>query len=121
MNILDKDTIDEENVKENEVKCDKNIIINIKNSINKYLDFNSFSNPSALATSFDIWALGFSVVIGGQMYGWNAALTTGFGSFGIAQFLMGTAYVCLLLCIAEIGSTIPFTGGCYGLGKNTHF
>ena len=113
MNDLDV-SIDTNNF--SQLKSQKNFIIIIKNYLDTFLNFNSYLKSTSLATSFDIWAIGFSVVIGGQFYGWNAGLITGFGTFGIAQLLMGTAYICLMLCLAEIASTIPFSGGSYGLG-----
>jgi amino acid transporter len=66
---------------------------------------------------FDIWALGITIVIGGQYFSWNAGLQAGFGSYAIATFLMGTAYICLCLCTAEISSALPFAGGAYGLAR----
>lgn len=73
--------------------------------------------PQNIATFFDIWMMGVAVVIGGQYYGWNAALTQGFGTWCIAQVLMGMAYIVLILCIAEITSAIAFSGGCFGLAR----
>lgn len=57
-----------------------------------------------------LWALGISIALGGQYIGWNKALSAGFGSTLIATFLIGTAYWCLVLCIAELSSAIPFGG-----------
>jgi amino acid permease len=58
----------------------------------------------------DIWALGITIVIGGQYSSWNKGLVAGFGSFAVACTLMGTAYICLVLCLAELSSTLPFAG-----------
>jgi len=71
----------------------------------------------AKANTIDIWLMGLAVVIGGQMYGWNNALVTGFGTWIIAQVLMGFAFVVLMLSLAEIGSAIAFPGGSYGLAR----
>jgi hypothetical protein len=38
---------------------------------------------------FSIWALGITIVIGGQMFSWNASLSSGFGSTFISVFLIG--------------------------------
>ena len=62
-------------------------------------------------TAFDVWALGITVVIGGQYFSWNNGLVAGFGSCCIAFALIGSAYLCLVLCIAEITSGLPFEGG----------
>jgi ethanolamine permease len=68
---------------------------------------------------FSIWALGITIVIGGQMFSWNASLSSGFGSTFISVFLIGTAYICLCLCNAEMTSALPFAGGAYGLARVT--
>jgi len=68
---------------------------------------------------FDIWALGITVVIGGQYFSWNYGLSAGFGSYLIATVLMGTSYLCLCLCVSEISSALPFAGGAYGLARCT--
>ncbi len=57
-----------------------------------------------------LWSLGISIVIGGQFVGWNEALQAGFGSALIGTGLIGTAYCCLICCMAEISSAIPFGG-----------
>ena len=72
---------------------------------------------SFTANSHHLWAFGVAVVIGGQLYGWNAGFQAGFGSYAIAQILMGLAYIVLMLCIAEISSALQFSGGCYGLAR----
>jgi len=63
----------------------------------------------SLRTS-DLWALGISIALGGQYIGWNKALSAGFGSTVIATFLIASGYWCLILCIAEVSSAIPFGG-----------
>ena len=69
--------------------------------------------------SFDIWALGITVVIGGQYFSWNAALSAGLGSCVLGSFLIGTAYSSLCLCTSELTSAFPFAGGAYGLARCT--
>jgi amino acid permease len=64
-------------------------------------------------TSFDMWALGISIVIGGQYFAWNEGLHAGFGSLLIATFLTATGYLSLVLCIAELSSALPFAGKTY--------
>jgi amino acid transporter len=68
-------------------------------------------------TKWDIWALGITIVIGGQYFSWNAGLVAGVGSYAIAAFLIGMAYVCLCSCVSEITSALPFAGGAYGLAR----
>ena len=72
---------------------------------------------SATATSKDIWMMGLVIVLGGQMYGWNTSLSSGFGTYATAQIMIGIAYVILVFCLAEISSAVAFSGGSYGLGR----
>lgn len=61
--------------------------------------------------AFDVWALGITIVIGGQYFSWNAGYSAGFGSCCITFALISSAYFCFILCIAEISSGLPFEGG----------
>ena len=70
-----------------------------------------FKRPMFDLKWWDIWALGITVVIGGDYFSWNAGLNAGFGSFVISSVLMGFAYICLCLCISELTSALPFAGG----------
>jgi amino acid transporter len=67
--------------------------------------------------AFDLWSVGITCVLGGQLIGWNSTLQGGFGTFAIGQMLMSFAYICLILCLAEIASAISFSGGAYGLAR----
>jgi amino acid transporter len=58
--------------------------------------------------------VGVALAIGGQFYAWNVGLTAGVGSFFISVWLVGTAYLCLVLCLAEMSSAVPFSGGSFG-------
>ena len=69
------------------------------------------------ANAFDVWAGGLAAVIGAQFYGWNEALSIGFGSFLVGQLLMGFAYVCLVSSLGELVSSTAFTGGAYGMAR----
>mmetsp|Transcript_9768 Transcript_9768/g.10269 ORF Transcript_9768/g.10269 Transcript_9768/m.10269 type:complete len:683 (-) Transcript_9768:167-2215(-) len=70
-------------------------------------------------TSFDMWAIGITIVIGGQYFAWNETLTSGVGSTLIALCLTTIGYVCLVYCVAELSSGLPFAGGNYGLARVT--
>ncbi|RHY24306.1 hypothetical protein DYB32_008896 [Aphanomyces invadans] len=70
-------------------------------------------------TPADVWGLGIAIVGGGQYYGWNVGLAAGTVSFGLGVIVMGTAYMCLVLSLAEIASALPFAGGVYGLARCT--
>ncbi|RHY83458.1 hypothetical protein DYB26_008117 [Aphanomyces astaci] len=69
--------------------------------------------------SFNLWAVGITVVIGGQYFSWNAGLSAGTVSYGIASILMGFAYLCMCMCMAEMSSMVPFEGGAFGLARCT--
>ncbi|KAH9163655.1 hypothetical protein LEN26_000394 [Aphanomyces euteiches] len=71
------------------------------------------------AASFDLWAAGITIVIGGQYFSWNGGLTAGTLSYGIAMVMMGFAYICMGLCEAEIASMFPFEGGAFGIARCT--
>ena len=63
--------------------------------------------------------VGITIVIGGQYFSWNEGLAAGFGSELLSVFFIGTAYICLCLCNAELTSSLPFAGGAYGLARLT--
>ncbi|KDO24831.1 hypothetical protein SPRG_09664 [Saprolegnia parasitica CBS 223.65] len=69
------------------------------------------------ATKFDIWALGITMVLGGQLFSWNAGLVAGIVSNAVAILVLGVGYVCLVLSMAEMTSTLAFSGGAYGLTR----
>lgn len=70
-------------------------------------------------SSLDIWALGITVVIGGQYFSWNEGLEAGLGSYVVGTFLIASAYLSLCLCVSEVTSCLPFAGGAYGLARCT--
>lgn len=75
------------------------------------------SNQGYRKTGVDILALGITIALGGQFLGFNRGFSAGFGSFLIATILMGSAYICLIMCTSEIVSGLPFAGGAYGLTR----
>ncbi|EQC33764.1 hypothetical protein SDRG_08866 [Saprolegnia diclina VS20] len=77
------------------------------------------TDPINAASTLHIWALGMVVVMGGQLYGWNVALTTGFLPFFLSQVLTDAAYVVYMSSAAEVAGKIAFSGGSYGLARIT--
>ncbi|KAF0690039.1 Aste57867_18548 [Aphanomyces stellatus] len=76
--------------------------------------------PSVFAPgTLDVWAVGVTMVVGGQCFSWNAGLVAGTVGYGLGVVLMGAAYVCLALSAAEVSSALPFAGGVYGLARCT--
>ncbi|ETV99470.1 hypothetical protein, variant [Aphanomyces invadans] len=69
------------------------------------------------ASRFDIWALGITIVIGGQYFSWNVGLAAGVWSMFVSIAVTATSYICLALCLAETVSGLPFAGGAYGLSR----
>ena len=52
------------------------------------------------ANSLDIGVWGINIVLGGALYGWNAALVTGFGMYSLAQGLIRLAMLnCFIFVI----------------------
>lgn len=70
----------------------------------------SLRNTEYRPRAIDIWALGITIVIGGQYFNWNRGLAAGFGTFCVATFLIGVAYICLCFCTSELASALPFAG-----------
>jgi len=54
------------------------------------------------------------IVIGAQYYQWNTALKYGFWPCVTGVLVNGLGYICLGLCLSEMSSTLPFSGGIYG-------
>ncbi|ETW01738.1 hypothetical protein H310_06343 [Aphanomyces invadans] len=71
------------------------------------------------SASFNLLAVGITVVIGGQYFSWNLGLAAGTLSYGISSIMMGLAYVSISLCMAEVSSMVPFEGGAFGLARCT--
>jgi ethanolamine permease len=61
-----------------------------------------------------LFYLGIAIVIGGQLFSWNVSLLGGFWEAFLGMILTGLGYLCLVLCLAEMTSALPFSGGSYG-------
>ncbi|TMW69633.1 hypothetical protein Poli38472_001789 [Pythium oligandrum] len=68
---------------------------------------------------FQLCLIGYSIVLGGQYFGWNLMLLS--GVYGcIANFMIiSSAYIAYCHCVAEVSGTLPFAGGAYGLARCT--
>ena len=60
--------------------------------------------------AFDMWAVGITIVIGGQYFGWNSILEFGAGIGLMAAITIAIGYICLVYCVAEPSSGLPFAG-----------
>ncbi len=64
--------------------------------------------------------LGVSYVISGDFAGWNFGLASGgFGGMLIATGIMGLMYLCMVLSLAELSSSLPTAGGGYSFARRT--
>lgn len=63
--------------------------------------------------------LGVTIVLGSCAISWNAGLEAQFYEFLTSTLLIGTGYLMLTLCVAEMVSALPFSGGLYGLARVT--
>jgi ethanolamine permease len=52
--------------------------------------------------------------MGSQNNRWNTALEGGFWMLFFEIVFSGTGYICLCLCMAEMSSALPFSGGIFG-------
>ena len=71
-------------------------------------------------TSTDMIALGLTTAIGGHYFAWNVGLSIGFGGFLVVLFLVSSAYYCLVWCVAELSSALPFAGMNYKANDTTY-
>ncbi len=63
-------------------------------------------------------SLGVSYVISGDFAGWNFGLALGgFGGMFVATLVMGLMYICLVLSLAEMSSSMPTAGGGYSFAR----
>lgn len=69
------------------------------------------------AGGFDVFLLGITIVIGGQVFSWNASLQAGFWEAFLGMVLTGLGYIVYVCCIAEMTSALPFSGGSYGYAR----
>lgn len=63
--------------------------------------------------------LGLLTVFPGAANGWGMMLRFGFREGLFVAFLMGPAFIILHLCVAEMTSILPFSGGAYGFVRVT--
>lgn len=67
----------------------------------------------------EIVLLGVALVIGNQAHYSKFALDLGTMEFIVPSFVCWTGFFCLALCLAETTSTLPFSGGLYGITRVT--
>eukprot|EP01031_Cornospumella_fuschlensis_P028968 gene28968-34959_t len=67
-----------------------------------------------VASKVDLFFLGITIVIGGQYFSWNEGLQYEFTPYLVSVLLMTIGYLVLIFSLAEMTSTLPFSGGSYG-------
>ena len=97
---------------EDDDKIDDNAV-KIEDLANEEPDFTY----TYYGNKYELAIMGFTTVVGGQLYGWNSAFSCGFGSYLIAQLLVGVAYIVMLATLAELSSTLQFPGGTYSCAR----
>ena len=53
-------------------------------------------------------------MLGNRNFGWNFALSYGFETVVANTLFVGSAFICLCLCMGEMTSALPFSGGIFG-------
>jgi ethanolamine permease len=74
---------------------------------------NKIQDTALLSMSLDykdLWALALTTSIGGHYLAWSLGLSAGFGTFMAATVVIASAFICMLNCLAELASAIPFAG-----------
>lgn len=73
---------------------------------------------SRQANTLLLWGLAVSATIVGEFSGWNAGLNHGgVGGMLIATLLVAVMFGCLSLSLAELSTSMPFTGGAYAYAR----
>ncbi len=68
----------------------------------------------ASLTLISLFSVAFALVLGNRNVTWNQSLVYGFDSYLFNVLFVGSAYVCLALCMGEMSSALPFSGGIFG-------
>ena len=68
-------------------------------------------------TRIDIFLLGITIILGGEFSGWTVAYRGGIWNAITVTSFVSFAYLVLSLCLAEMTSALPFSGGIYGFAR----
>ncbi len=60
------------------------------------------------------FAIGFALVLGNRNFAWNYGLAYGYETVASNTIFVGSAFFCLCLCMSEMSSALPFSGGIFG-------
>ncbi len=112
--VKSADTAD---IQENELRATKESLESSEVEVTDSTKVNFNEEGRYRPKVFSAWAMGMATVLGGTYYGWNEGLKIGFGGYLVAQVLMGLAYIVLVFGLAEIVSSVSFSGGAYGMAR----
>jgi len=79
----------------------------------------TFSHGTELPLLFKLWSIGVVLLVGGNSVSWNIGLQAGSLGFSINTTLASTGFASMALCISEILSGLPFSGGAFGMVRCT--
>lgn len=77
------------------------------------------SSAAKTAKYYDVFFIGFCLIMSRIPSMWNYGLAYGFWEFFFCVIIMSVANMCLVLCQAEMTSILPFSGGSYGFARVT--
>jgi len=96
----------------------KAIVISMSNFLSR-LGMPTFSHGTELPLLFKLWSIGVVLLVGGNSVSWNIGLQAGSLGFSINTTLASTGFASMALCISEILSGLPFSGGAFGMVRCT--
>lgn len=62
---------------------------------------------------------GVNIFVGSLVYGWTYGLGAGIWEYFGATLLSSSSFICLFLSLAEMTSSLPFSGGAFGFVRAT--
>ena len=83
------------------------------------VDFWNKRKLVKVAKWYHLVGLAASLILSASLNQWNAALQNGASSFLIGLVLQAIAFQCFSMCLAEMVSGLPFSGGSYGFVRAT--
>lgn len=65
-------------------------------------------------TEIEVIFFGLAIVLGNRNFFWNQGLVYGYEAVAVNTLFVGSAFFCLCLCMGEMSSALPFSGGIFG-------
>ena len=102
-----------------ETESHKTNNITIDNKIIQINSNKSINNIPRTVTWRGVLLYGTCVLLGNHFANWSVGFKAGFWSFIGIMLIISTSFGCEMLCIAEMTSALPFSGGTYGVVRVT--